>query len=115
MNGKFKGAVGLGLIAVVIVAANLILSNLPLRVDLTAERLYTLSKGSRAVIAKLTEDVTLKYYLSSSSADMPMALKTYATQVGNILREYQLAGRGRIVLEQYDPKPDSDAEEWAQR
>ncbi|MBQ1345548.1 MAG: Gldg family protein, partial [Kiritimatiellae bacterium] len=92
-----------------------ILANLPLRCDMTAERLYTLSNGSKAVLGQLTEDVTLKYYVSSSSAEMPMALKTYAQQVGNLLKEYARAGGGRLVVEEYDPKPDSDAEEWAQR
>ncbi len=115
MNGKTKGLVALVLIAAVIASVNLILSSLPLRVDMTAEKLYTLSDGSRAVLGKLEEDVTLKFYFSASSAEMPMALKTYAAQVKNLLEEYELAGNGRIVLESYDPKPDSDAEEWAQR
>ena len=115
MNGKMKGAVALALIAAVIASANLIISSLPLRIDLTAEKLYTLSDGSKAVLGKLEEDVTLKFYFSASSAEMPMAIKTYATQVKNLLKEYELAGGGRVVLESYDPKPDSDAEEWAQR
>ena len=115
MNGKSKGAVALVLIAAVIASANLILSNLPLRIDLTGEKLYTLSSGSKAVLGKLDEDVTLKFYFSASSPEMPMAIKTYATQVKNLLKEYELAGGGRVVLESYDPKPDSDAEEWAQR
>jgi ABC-type uncharacterized transport system involved in gliding motility auxiliary subunit len=46
---------------------------------------------------------------------MPMGLKTYANQVQDLLKEYEIAGKGRIILEAYDPKPDSDAEEWAQR
>ena len=103
MNGKMKGAVALALIAAVIASANLIISSLPLRIDLTAEKLYTLSNGSKAVLGKLEEDVTLKFYFSASSAEMPMAIKTYATQVKNLLKEYELAGVGRVVLESYDP------------
>lgn len=115
MNGKMKGVIALALMLVVIGAVNLILSNLPLRLDLTAEKLYTLSDGSKAVLGKLEDDVTLKFYFSQSSEEMPMAIKTYAQQVKNLLKEYELAGNGRLVLEAYDPKPDSDAEEWAQR
>ena len=114
-NGKQKGALGLVLLAVVLGAANLILASMSLRIDLTAEGLYTLSKGSKAVLGKLDENVTLKFYFSSSSAETPMAVKTYANQVQSLLKEYELAGNGNIVLEAYDPKPDSDAEEWAQR
>ena len=114
-RGASKGAAGLVLLAAIVVAADVILANLPLRADLTAERFYTLSDGSKAVLAKLDQDVTLKYYVSSSSADMPMQLKTYAARVQNLLKEYERAAGGHVVLEAYDPKPDSDAEEWAQR
>ena len=112
---KSTGGVGLALLAVVIGAVCFILSALPLRIDFTAESLYTLSKGSKAVLSKLDKEVTIKYYFSSSSAEVPMALKTYAQQVQNLLKEYELAGGGNLSLEAYDPKPDSDAEEWAQR
>ena len=114
-RGASKSVVGLAAVAAILVAADVILANLPLRADLTAERLYTLSDGSSAVLGKLDSDVVLKYYFSASSPEMPMALKTYAQRVRNLLREYERAGRGRLTLESYDPKPDSDAEEWAQR
>ncbi len=109
------GAAGLAVLLVIIGAVNLIISNLRLRVDLTAEKLYTLSDGSKQVLGKLENDVVLKFYFSSSSAEMPMGLKTYANQVQDLLKEYQIAGKGRVTLEAYDPKPDSDSEEWAQR
>ena len=114
-RGASKGLVALAVLAVIVVAADFILAALPLRGDFTAERLYTLSDGSKAVLGKLDADVTFKYYVSGSAADMPMALKTYATQVGNLLKEYERAAGGRLAIETYDPKPDSDAEEWAQR
>lgn len=114
-RGASKGVLGLVVLAAIVVAADVILASLPLRADLTAERFYTLSKGSKAVLAKLDKDVTLKYYVSSSAADMPMQLKTYAARVQNLLKEYERAAGGHVVLEAYDPKPDSDAEEWAQR
>ena len=114
-RGASKGAIGLVLVAVIAVAADVVLAKLPLRADLTAERLYTLSEGSRAVLGQLDKDVTLKYFVSSSAAEMPMALKTYATQVENLLEEYDRAAGGALAIEKFDPKPDSDAEEWAQR
>lgn len=109
------GALGLACLLVIIGAIYVIVSNLRIRADLTAEKLYTLSKGSRELLSKLPKDVTLKFYFSRSSAEMPMMLKTYADQVCDLLKEYQIAGGGRLVLEEFDPKPDSDSEEWAQR
>ena len=114
-RGASKGAVGLVAIAAIAIAADVILASLPCRIDLTAERFYTLSDGSKAVLGKLEDDVTLKLYVSSSAAGMPMQLKTYAQRVQNLLKEYERASGGKVVLEAYDPKPDSDAEEWAQR
>ena len=103
----------LALILVIVGAANFILSALSARVDLTAEQLYTLSPGSRAVLAKLDQKVTLKFFFSESAKDMPPSLKTYAEQVRDLLGEYERAGNGNVVIETYDPKQDSDEEEWA--
>ena len=114
-RGASKGLVSLVILAAIVIAADVILAALPLRCDLTAEGFYTLSSGSKAVLGKLDQDVTLKYYVSSSAADMPMQLKTYANRVQNLLKEYERAAGGHVILEAYDPKPDSDAEEWAQR
>ncbi len=110
-----SGAMGLAFLLACIVAVVVIVANLRLRADLTSEGLFTLSKGSRSILAKLENDVVLKLYMSRSATDMPMALKTYADQVQDLLKEYELAGKGRVILEAYDPKPDSDAEEAAQR
>ena len=115
LRGAGKGLAALGAVAAIVIAGDVVIANLPLRVDLTEEHLYTLSGGSKAVLGKLDRDVTLKFYFSSSAADMPMQYKTYAQQVENLLKEYDRAAGGRIVVEKYDPKPDSDAEEWAQR
>ncbi|MCL2103894.1 MAG: GldG family protein [Kiritimatiellaeota bacterium] len=122
MNQKNKsyarfttGALGLFCLLFIIGAVNMIVANLRIRADLTAEKLYTLSKGSREVLKKLDNDVTLKFFFSRSSTEMPMALKSYADQVQDLLKEYERAGRGRVILEAFDPKPDSEAEEWAQR
>jgi ABC-type uncharacterized transport system involved in gliding motility auxiliary subunit len=110
-----SGAAGLILLLFILGAVNLILSNLRVRKDLTQEKLFTLSKGTRQVLGQLDRNVTLKFYFSASLPDAPMFIKSYGRQVEDLLREYQLAGKGRITLEVYDPKPDSDAEESAQR
>mgnify|MGYP000229958146 CR=1 FL=1 len=109
------GVAGLLLLLAILFAANVILSQVRLRLDLTAERLYTLSPGTRSLLAKLEQPVTLKLFFNSSSPDAPVYLKNYAKQVEDLLREYRQIGGRRVVIETFDPKPDSDAEEWAQR
>jgi ABC-type uncharacterized transport system involved in gliding motility auxiliary subunit len=109
------GIAGLLVLLAILIAANVIIGGLRVRKDFTQERLYTLSDGTRSVLKKLDHNVTLKFFFSSSAPEVPGPLKTFAQQVEDLLHEYQLAGRGRIVVEKYDPKPDSDAEEWANR
>jgi ABC-type uncharacterized transport system involved in gliding motility auxiliary subunit len=113
--GRFgTGALGLALLAAAIVAVILIGANLRLRADLTGQKLYSLSPGTRKLLGELNDAVVLKFYFNRSSPDASVDLKTYARQVEDLLQEYRLAGRGRVVLETYDPRPDSDEEEWAQ-
>lgn len=109
------GALGLVALLAILVAANVILGNLSFRKDLTEDKVFTLSEGTRNLLKKLDAPVTVKFFLSRSSPTMPMPLKTFAQQVEDLLKEYRLAGSGRVIVEIYDPKPDSDAEEWAQR
>ncbi len=112
-SGWCTGLIGLAVLLVAICAVNMIAGNLRLRHDFTEEKLYTLSDGTRSILANLDRNVVLKFYFSRSMQGMPMALKSYARQVEDLLKEYELAGKGRITLETYDPEPDSDEEVWA--
>lgn len=109
------GAVGLVLVLAILVAANIILGQFRLRTDLTAEKLYTLSDGTRQILQKVDSDVTLMFFFNSSAPEVPAPLKTFAQEVEDLLKEYEAASGGRIHIEKYDPKPDSDAEDLAQR
>ncbi len=109
------GTLGLIMVLAILVAANIILSQFRLRQDLTAEKLYTLSDGSRAVLQKMDRTVTLMFFFTGSAPEVPAPLKTFAQQVEDLLKEYELASGGKIHIEKYDPKPDSDAEDLAQR
>ncbi|MCX7591426.1 MAG: GldG family protein [Kiritimatiellae bacterium] len=109
------GVAGLLVVLAILIAVNKIIGNLRVRADVTEERLYTLSEGTRKLLGKLEKTVTLKFFCNSSSPEVPVYLKEYAKQVEDLLYEYRLAAKGKILVERYDPKPDSDAEEMAQR
>lgn len=109
------GAAGLLLVAGIAVAVNLIAARTPVRADLTREKLYTLSDGTRKLLGGLDRDVTLKFYFSRSQPGTPSYLKQYAQRIQDLLREYERLGGSHVTLELLDPKPDSDEEEWAQR
>jgi ABC-type uncharacterized transport system involved in gliding motility auxiliary subunit len=117
-NAFLKGLGGLiGLIALlaILVAINAIISSINIRKDLTDEKLYSLSDGTRSMLSKLERPVTLKLFFSKSSTKAPIFLKHYAREVEDLLNEYRIAGNGKVFIETHDTAPDSDAEEWARR
>jgi ABC-type uncharacterized transport system involved in gliding motility auxiliary subunit len=109
------GLIGILILLAILVSANIIVSNTKLRLDLTENKLYSLSDGTRNILKNLEQNIELKLFFSRSSADTPVYLKNYASRVEDLLQEYKLAGNRKIKFIKYDPKPDSDAEEWAQR
>ncbi len=106
---------GLGVAAMflILVAAGTIFSFLRLRVDLTEDRLYTLSEGTRRILAKIDTPVVIHFYRTRSSTEMPVMMRNYADRVEDLLAEYQQVARGKIQVKKFDPVPDSDAEDSA--
>ncbi|MGQ9663402.1 MAG: Gldg family protein [Kiritimatiellia bacterium] len=109
------GVVGLIVVLAILIAGNKLIGNFRFRADVTEEKLFSLSPGTRDLLKKLDKTVTLKLFCNSGSPEVPIYLKDYAKQVEDLLYEYKLAAKGRILIERYDPTPDSDAEELAQR
>lgn len=84
-------------------------------VDLTEQGLYTLSGGTKKILKSVTEPVTLRYYFSNTDAAQFPMLKIYGKRVQELLKEYERVSNGNITLEIYDPRPDTEDEEWAQK
>lgn len=103
------------LLLICLVAINVMASFVPLRFDLTEERLYTISAGSRKILSNLEEPVRINFYYSRNNAELPPNFKTYAQRVQELLEEYAVLSNGKVILEISDPKPDTEEEEWAQK
>jgi len=88
---------GVAAMFVVLIAFYVVTSAFKTRLDLTAEKAFTLSAGTRHILAKLDSPVTIRYYCSQ--ADMPPELKPYAQEIEDLLGEYQQAGKGTIIVE----------------
>jgi len=83
------------------------------RIDLTSEKAFTLSDGTKKILAKLDSRVTIRFYCTQSDTAMPPVLRTYSQHIEDLLGEYKEASHGKVVIEKLDPKPDSDAEDSA--
>jgi ABC-type uncharacterized transport system involved in gliding motility auxiliary subunit len=107
-----------GLIALTVLFLGVVmLSNVGLRgmrVDLTQNRLYTLSQGTQQVLADLKEPVNLYFYFSrEAAAKQAPLLMPYATRVREFLEELAARSGGKIHLRIVDPQPFSDEEDRA--
>lgn len=83
------------------------------RVDLTEGKLYTLSEGSRNVARKLQEPIKLTLYYSEKATNDAPSIKSYATRVKEILREYEQVSGGKIKLQIVNPEPFSEDQDKA--
>ena len=110
LSGK---ALAIILLFIGLVLVNYLAANLPARLDTTAERIYTLSSGTQALLGKIDEPITLDFYFTKSATGLPIAYKNYATRVEEMLRQYARASRGKITLNVIDPRPDTPEEERA--
>ncbi|MEO5863381.1 MAG: Gldg family protein [Burkholderiales bacterium] len=98
---------------VILLAVNFIGGAVPGRADLTHGNAYTLSDGTKRILEKIPAPVKVRFYSSKSETAMPVQLKTYAKRIEDLLNEYKARAKGKLMLEKYDPAPDSDAEDSA--
>lgn len=104
---------GVVVAGIALIAVNVILDPLNLRMDLTEEHLFTLSDGTRAILKGMDTPVNIRFYFSKDVAQMPVHLKTYAGRVEDILKEYRRYAGSNIEIQRLNPQPDSDAEDSA--
>ena len=114
---KTKTITSLGLIVlavlflVVNMVSNMLFTNF--RADLTQNELYTLTDGTRNIIANIEEPITMYLFFSDKTSENVPLLRTYATRVKELLQEYEQISKGNIILNIVDPVPYSEEEDQA--
>jgi ABC-type uncharacterized transport system involved in gliding motility auxiliary subunit len=102
---------------VIVIAGNMLVSSLGIghkTLDLTEDRIHTLSEGTGKIIEELAAPVVIRYYASRNTAYMPEDLKLHMRRVDDLLAEYEsLSTDGKLRVENLDPEPDTDAEDAA--
>jgi len=87
------------------------------RIDLTQNRLYTLSKGTRHILGELNQPIKLElYYARTAAMKGPEQIRfynNYYLYVRDLLEEYVRLSDGNLSLEVIDPRPFSDEEQAA--
>ena len=115
MNKKaFFSSFGLVVIAVVLLISVLLVSFLPgLRIDLTEDKLYSLSDGTRNIVSSLNQPIELLFFYSDSATEDIPQIRTYGNRVQELLREIVIGSNGNLRLNVIDPEPFSEDEDLA--
>ena len=115
MNKKVLfSSFGLAAIALILLLSVLVVSFLPnLRIDLTEDRLYSLSDGTRNILSSLNQPIELMFFYSDSATEDVPQLRTYGNRVQELLREIVIASEGNLRLSVIDPEPFSEEEDLA--
>ena len=101
---------GLAFVAAVTVNNTLLTG---LRIDLTQDNLYTVSPGTRNVLASIVEPINVYLFFSDSESADIAPLRNYAARVREMLEELEDAAGGNLVLHVIDPVPFSEDEDRA--
>lgn len=107
-----RGIVFIGILFVgITLLANALLRNV--KVDLTADRLYTISDGTENIIKGLKEPVNLYLFFSERTATPIPEVKNYGQRVVDFLDELASRSGGKLKVKVIDPQPFSEEEDRA--
>ncbi len=121
MSRTIRAVIGACFVLVIAFSAISISQNIGkrLKLDVTDQKLYTLSAGTKAILGKLNQPIKAKlFYAKTASLKGPDQIKyfnNYYEFVKALLEEYVAASRGMVELEVIDPRPFSDEEAQALR
>lgn len=108
-HGVWRWSVSLVLLNVLF--ANVWLTNIPtLRWDTTRGDMYSISPATENYLAQLQEPMLIRGYFSQKTHPL---LAPLVPQIQDLLREYEIAGKGRVNVEIVDPTTDPEMEDEA--
>ena len=108
-----SGALLLGIVGLAIfVFLNLSISTLTgVRIDLTQDKLFTLSEGTKNILKSMNKPATLTLYYSRELGEAAPPLGLHATRVRDILKEFAAESAGNLTILEKEPEPFSETED----
>ncbi len=83
------------------------------RLDVTENKLFTLTDSTRKVIADVSDPITLKFYYSDALGKRAPAYGLYASRIQAMLQYYSSLSNGKIIFQKISPQAFSDEEDRA--
>ncbi len=121
MNRTIRAIIGAGFVLVILFSAISICQNIgkSWKMDITEQKLYTLSDGTKSILSKLNQPIKARLYYAKTAAlkgpDQIKYFNHYYEFVKALLEEYVAESKGMVELEVIDPRPFSDDEVAAMR
>src|SRR5205809_1904049 len=107
--------VGVAVMFLLLSGFNVVTAALKQRIDLTKEKAFTLSAGTKAILKKIDTPVKIRFYCTRAENATPetVFLRNYAQQVEDLLDEFKQYAGSKLTIQKFNPLPDSDAEDSA--
>ncbi len=100
----------IGIIAIILILLNFISIRLFTRIDLTRDKIYTLSEASKTLVKNLEDRVTVKVYFTD---DLPSPYSNNRRLLIDVLNDYRSYSDGNLTFEFISPA-NEDMEREAQ-
>jgi len=114
MKNKAKWwATGINLIIIMVLVNVAVAVLMPsVRLDLTKNKLHTLSSGTIKTVKELKDVVTIKAFVTT---DLPPEVKSLSADLKTILKEFENLNPSNVKISYIDPTNDDKAKEEAMR
>jgi ABC-type uncharacterized transport system involved in gliding motility auxiliary subunit len=83
------------------------------QLDLTQNKLYTVSDGTERIVENLKEPVSLYLFFSERTATPIPQMRSYGIRVRELLEDLASRSKGKLTLKVIDPEPFSEEEDRA--
>jgi ABC-type uncharacterized transport system involved in gliding motility auxiliary subunit/ABC-type transport system involved in multi-copper enzyme maturation permease subunit len=101
---------GAAVVALLVIAVNLLGSHVRGRLDLTSGNLYTLADGTRSLLGDLDDLVQIKLFASS---ELPPEVQLQLRDVRDLLADMRRASNGNLIVSDVDPDEDEEVADEA--
>ena len=105
MTKKKDRIITFSLIVVIIILINAILSQFTPIIDLTKDKIYSLSKESKNLVKNLKEPMSVKFFVTPN---LPPPFSTYEKYIKDLFEGYKTAGGKNISFEVIDASKHGD-------
>lgn len=110
VGADVKGGTTVLLALGILVVVNLFAVRLPLRADLTADKMFTLSEATTETMEKLDNPVTITAYFTK---DLPPPFSDNARYIKDLLEEYRAVAGDNLSFSFVDPQAEETEEDKA--